>query len=171
MYGFRRSCLSWMAKGDESCALSSFAASRSPLSTMSYPAKIIVLLVITKSAHLARMIPRKRRISLVSIYSESEWTASDLQSVRNYSWNAQILYSAYIVNLASFEFALFASFQERVSMSKNYYRNFIFFIDDCKTGKMIGVKCKLNVLSEINIILIFCIQSKIFYIIVYNLKN
>lgn len=85
-----------------------------PLSVVpvSYPAKIIILLVITKSAHLARMIPRKRRISLVyaiRIYSEREWTASDLQSICNYSWNAQMLYSAYIVNLVSFESALFAS--------------------------------------------------------------
>jgi len=32
----------------------------------SYPAEIIVLLVITESAHLARMIPRKRCVSLIS---------------------------------------------------------------------------------------------------------
>jgi len=41
----------------------------------SYSAQIIVLLVITESAHLARMISRKRLVSLISairIYSESE---------------------------------------------------------------------------------------------------
>jgi len=64
-YEFKRSCLSQMAKGDESSALLLLHLAAWTIKYAElYPAEIIVLLVITESAHFTRMISRKRCVSL-----------------------------------------------------------------------------------------------------------
>lgn len=48
---------------------------------VSYPAKIIVLLVITASAHLARMISRKRRVFSAFAYVVNKLLQRDPRTV------------------------------------------------------------------------------------------